>query len=125
MNAQPAGLLKARRQLDRLTQSIETDLQEDGVQLALTAADHLDIAQQLSQVHVVQEISLLMDRHRAELEHALERARHGAYGICEDCERAIEAERLQFLPEATRCVGCQSRLARQRAQNSNPFHSPF
>jgi phage/conjugal plasmid C-4 type zinc finger TraR family protein len=112
MNAQPARLLKARRQLDRLTLSIEADLHEDGAQLARTAADPLDIAQQLTQVHLVQEVSVLMDRHRADLDHALERARAGAYGVCEDCGQAIEPERLHFLPEATRCVGCQSQHVR-------------
>ena len=75
----------------------------------MTAADRRGIAQQLAQVHVVQEISLLVDRHRSEGECAFARARQGHYGICEDCEREIEPERLRFLPEATRRVSCQAK----------------
>lgn len=41
--------------------------------------------------------------------HALEQMAAGSYGICEDCSRPIDAERLRVLPEATRCVDCQRR----------------
>lgn len=33
----------------------------------------------------------------------------GRYGICEDCEQPILAERLEVVPWATLCVTCQSR----------------
>ena len=38
---------------------------------------------------------------------ALDRLQSGDYGICLSCEEAIPAKRLQALPWARYCVGCQ------------------
>ena len=37
----------------------------------------------------------------------------GKRGICEDCGGGIEPERLEYLPDATRCVRCQAQWERQ------------
>jgi RNA polymerase-binding transcription factor len=39
--------------------------------------------------------------------HALERARQGLAGICEDCKKPIPGARLVARPDATRCIDCQ------------------
>lgn len=60
----------------------------------------------------------LLDREVQELrevEAALERIREGTYGLCEDCGREIERERLEAYPTATRCIEDQQRYERQRA----------
>jgi len=41
------------------------------------------------------------------IEAALSRIERGEYGICERCGQAIPAARLEALPNASRCVGCQ------------------
>jgi DnaK suppressor protein len=38
---------------------------------------------------------------------ALARLDNGAYGVCERCGKPIEPRRLEALPYATLCVGCQ------------------
>jgi DnaK suppressor protein len=38
----------------------------------------------------------------------------GTYGICVDCGAPIPEGRLQAIPDADRCVGCQSIAARRR-----------
>ena len=38
----------------------------------------------------------------------------GTYGICVDCGAPIPEGRLQAIPDAERCVGCQSMAARRR-----------
>ncbi len=38
----------------------------------------------------------------------------GTYGICADCGKPIPEGRLQAIPDAERCVGCQSIWARRR-----------
>ena len=47
----------------------------------------------------------------ARLEGALRRlAEHpGDFGLCEECEEEIPSRRLQLMPWATRCAGCQAR----------------
>jgi len=109
MKTKPIRLEVVRHRLDELAEHVESDLADEGVQLAQPAPDHLDVAQSLTQVRVVQQVSWLLDRHREELAHALERARSGGYGVCEDCQQPIEAERLRFRPESTRCVTCQAK----------------
>jgi RNA polymerase-binding protein DksA len=43
----------------------------------------------------------------SQVEEALERQRAGTYGICENCGRSIDPERLRARPEATLCIDCQ------------------
>lgn len=38
---------------------------------------------------------------------ALARVGAGTYGLCVDCGRHIASERLEALPDAARCIGCQ------------------
>jgi DnaK suppressor protein len=46
------------------------------------------------------------------LQAALERLRHGEYGICVECGEAIAAARIRALPEVQTCIRCQDRLER-------------
>jgi DnaK suppressor protein len=71
-----------------------------------------DLAQALSDRQTSDILVHLLDQNREQVEHALERVREGAYGICESCSRRIPADRLKFQPAATRCVECQSRWDR-------------
>ena len=49
--------------------------------------------------------------HLEEVEAALRRVDAGTYGSSESCRQAIPVERLEIVPAAARCVGCQSRAA--------------
>ena len=44
---------------------------------------------------------------------ALVRLEHGIYGLCADCNKPIPEGRLDARPEASRCVGCQSKWDRK------------
>jgi DnaK suppressor protein len=50
----------------------------------------------------------------AEIDAALQRLAAGQYGLCTECGDEIPPARLQLAPQATRCVGCESRLERSR-----------
>lgn len=46
---------------------------------------------------------------------ACERAKkNGTYGFCEDCGQKIDPERLEALPEATRCINCQTEWEKKK-----------
>jgi DnaK suppressor protein len=47
------------------------------------------------------------------IEDALVAIENGYYGLCEECEEPIHEKRLQLMPFARLCVGCQSELERQ------------
>jgi RNA polymerase-binding transcription factor len=72
-----------------------------------------DFAQILSDKATTESVQRLLDENRLQAERATSRKATGEYGVCEDCGQKISAERLQFLPEATRCVGCQARQERE------------
>jgi DnaK suppressor protein len=72
----------------------------------------------MAQAIVLQEtdeaIRSVLERHIQEVEQALARLQQAGYGLCEDCGQPIPPERLQAVPEATRCVACQSQRDRLR-----------
>ena len=42
-----------------------------------------------------------------EIEEALERLKHGSYGMCTECGQPIAPNRLKAIPTARRCMDCQ------------------
>lgn len=42
-----------------------------------------------------------------QIDYALERIEAGNYGVCEECEKPINAERLRALPFASLCIACK------------------
>ena len=67
-----------------------------------------DFAQIVTDRVTSETIHRILDQDAAQAEHAKERVAQGAYGICEDCSKPIAPERLEALPDATRCVSCQA-----------------
>lgn len=43
-----------------------------------------------------------------EIDDALNRIKDGTYGICENCGRQIDSERLEALPYARSCIDCET-----------------
>jgi DnaK suppressor protein len=71
---------KRRRQLDKLPDD---------------RLDPVAMAHRASVLRIVEELSI-----------ARQRLETGLYGICAGCDEAIDPERLEFRPWATRCTGC-------------------
>jgi DnaK suppressor protein len=46
------------------------------------------------------------------VEHALQKFEDGTYGLCDDCGKPIPPERLEALPQATLCLDCKARQAK-------------
>jgi DnaK suppressor protein len=80
--------------------------------------EETDLAQALSDRETSDLLVHLLDENREQVEHALQRVREGAYGICESCAGRIPAERLRFQPAATRCVECQSQWDRMNGRTA-------
>jgi DnaK suppressor protein len=45
------------------------------------------------------------------VEEALERMRRGGFGVCQQCGEPISRKRLQAIPWARNCIGCQNLMA--------------
>jgi DnaK suppressor protein len=60
---------------------------------------------------------MAMEKHLTEtledINRALDKFKAGTYGICDNCGNPIEPARLEALPEATLCLNCKSKLAKE------------
>jgi len=54
-----------------------------------------------------------------EIERALAKFEDGTYGLCEICGARIDRARLEALPRAKYCMGCQSRRERSGVRASS------
>jgi DnaK suppressor protein len=68
-------------------------------------SDFAQVQAERANHHTIQQV---LDQDREQALRARDRQAQGAYGICEDCGRKIGGERLEALPDATRCIGCQA-----------------
>lgn len=55
-----------------------------------------------------------LDRKIIQTKKALSRIKLGKYGICENCGKMIDTDRLMIYPEATFCVSCEKKNGRSK-----------
>ncbi len=67
-----------------------------------------DEAQVVTDRATADTIHRILDEDAIQAEHARARIAEGGYGVCEDCSGKIAPERLEALPDETRCVNCQA-----------------
>ncbi len=75
---------------------------------ARVEGDEGDLAQVVTDSEVASRLSVLRASLQAQVATALDQIALGRYGTCEDCKEEIPSERMEFLPETTRCVRCQA-----------------
>jgi DnaK suppressor protein len=46
------------------------------------------------------------------VERAIEKIGQGTYGLCDNCGKPIDPERMKALPQATLCLNCKAQLAK-------------
>ncbi len=108
---------RTQRDVSRLEQEREEILQKlenlrvDMRNMAEPSADETDV-----DAYERERIWALMQtlKHKLEsIDHALESAQNGTYGICESCGERIDPARLEILPQATLCLKCQRQFERR------------
>ena len=67
-----------------------------------------DFAQVVIDRATTDTIQRILEQDAATAEHARDRFAHGGFGVCEDCSGQIAPERMEALPDATRCIRCQA-----------------
>ena len=103
-----------RARIQQLRKEIARGLHQSGRPEVISLANHLEEIDDapVADLESALEIAAL-EREGRELramEAALERLHTPDYGVCAECGKDIPYVRLEVRPEATRCVGCQSRL---------------
>lgn len=84
------------------------------------SGDVVDAALDTAQDEISSQLAEVESRELANIENALEQMRNGNYGVCEGCDEAIPLARLQALPYATLCIGCQREAEKRGEFNRGP-----
>jgi DnaK suppressor protein len=95
--------LKKRRKIIE-----EDDPFKDTSRLIDNASPDTDAAEQFGHARA-SAIKEQLDRKIIQTRKALTRIKIGKYGICEDCGKMIDTDRLMIYPEATLCASCQAK----------------
>jgi DnaK suppressor protein len=101
--ARPAGAFNPRQVLLEQLASMKVERSID----AIEKGDEIDLATGEISRELDARISMRQHRQIKEIEEALERIKHGEYGICEECGEPIPEQRLRLFPAAKLCVRCQ------------------
>jgi RNA polymerase-binding transcription factor DksA len=90
-------------------------------EVLLTLRTRLEPQLQANEDHDLAMVRALQSNIQGQLEQvneALARIEEGKYGICTECLRPIENERLVVRPYSTLCMDCQNRRDRSRLARS-------
>lgn len=102
LREQMKNLEKRRKVID------EDDPFKDADRIADNASPDTDAAEQFGHART-SAIKEQLDRKIVQTRKALAHVRLGTYGICEDCGKMIDTDRLMIYPEATLCADCQKK----------------
>ena len=95
------------RRRDALRSALAGDLSLLRELRSESPGDHVDAALDSSHDEISSQLAEVESRELASIENALERMKAGSYGLCEVCSGKIPLARLNALPYATMCIGCQ------------------
>ena len=70
--------------------------------------DEVDISARRSEKELSMHMQYRTKRLIQEIQDALGRIKRGDFGICEECGRDIEVERLKVQPMTTLCINCKT-----------------
>lgn len=102
-------LMGRLKDLERRKKDIEEeDPFKDTTRLLDNASPDTDAYEQFGHARI-SAIKERLDRRIIQIRKALTRIRIGKYGICEDCGKMIDTDRLMIYPEATLCASCQAK----------------
>ncbi len=95
--------------LQRRKKEIEKeDPFKDTSRILDNASPDTDAAEQFGHARV-SALQTEINRKIIQTKKALSRIKIGKYGICEDCGKMIDTDRLMIYPEATLCVDCEKK----------------
>jgi RNA polymerase-binding transcription factor DksA len=77
-----------------------------------------DIAGELLEEEIEQTEEIFIEEGERRIAEARRALADGTYGTCRDCGQEIPAARLEAVPEAVRCVGCQRRFEGRHRQQT-------
>jgi len=110
--------------LDAIRADLEQIVRESDATIAVAEADEVeedesppepdhnpeDIASETSEADREEALVEMAVVRKGDAEAALTRLANGVYGVCVDCGEKITQARLEYRPEAARCLACQEKF---------------
>ena len=119
--------------LREMRRAVRADLESDVLLLArslddkgedITVSQHpADVASDLYAREQLAAEERTLEHQLSSIDDALARIARGTYGTCEACGQPIAVERLEALPQASRCIECQRVADRPRRRRAVPTHA--
>lgn len=100
-----------RASLKQQRQHVLKDVNRHGVMNGVGAgviADETERAEKIADAAVEHQLGFSESKLLEKIEYALKRLDEGSYGICDDCNKPINIERLKAKPSVSLCINCQS-----------------
>lgn len=94
----------------KLSQRLEALNQSDNRPKMDSAVGRLTFMDELQQHQMSEHGRRNLESQLGRVRAALVRVEDGTYGTCSRCGVEIQAERLEFMPEATHCVQCHGQV---------------
>jgi RNA polymerase-binding transcription factor DksA len=110
LDAVRADLEQVVRESDAAIASLEAEEAEESSELSSADQHPADVASEISEADREEALVEAAVERRTEALAALARLDAGSYGVCVDCGEKIAEARLEFRPEAARCLPCQERF---------------
>jgi len=79
-------------------------------------ADETERADKIADNLVEHKLGFSESKLLGKIEYALQQIDKGSYGICEDCQKEINIERLKAKPSVSLCIECQSVKEQQQGR---------
>ncbi len=100
-------LLLAKK--ETILKSIKNTKEEGKDYTTNEVGDSVDIAASSYEREVLFELTDNERKQLADIDNALKKIEDKDFGTCEDCGEKISDERLEAVPTATLCIGCQTK----------------
>lgn len=99
-------------ELKNLRDYLKTEVEHDDVD---------DVASDLIERDKTHSLIITLERRLEDIDHAIKQAQDGGYGVCENCGKKIDPERLEIFPETTLCVDCKRASERSTQARARSF----
>lgn len=94
---------------EAILKSIKNTKEEGKDYTTNEVGDSVDIASNSYEREVLFELTDNERKQLTDIDIALKKIEDKDFGICEDCREKISSERLEAVPTATLCIGCQTK----------------
>ena len=121
-----AQTMHFKAKLETKRRELGGDIHTQTADLVIAESEHdtIDLVQAMNRQH--QAVSMLdrLSSTLSSVDRSLRSLSEGCYGVCIECDEPIGLKRLEAIPWASYCVGCQETLERHKSTRATEPAAP-